>query len=142
MPLARRHWAQIYPSGFVPQFQTTSNWANQLRPFAPEIGDISFEMAQDVLKAAQLLKTAKLDIFTGLDATQQDLITTRLVEAAHQLAASAAAVHPQKRLAWAEEMRRDVFGGIVVADVCQRIFHCAVGAVLGIYQRLRQRCVV
>jgi ATP-dependent helicase/nuclease subunit B len=113
MPLARRHWAQIYPSGFVPQFQTTSNWANQLRPFAPEAGDISFEMAQDVLKAAQLLKTAKLDVFAGLDATQQDLITTRLVEAAHQLAASAAAVQPQKRLAWTDEMRRDVFGGIV-----------------------------
>jgi ATP-dependent helicase/nuclease subunit B len=115
MPLARRHWAQVYPSGFVPQFQTTSNWANQLRPFAPEIGDISVEMAQDVLKAAQLLKTAKLDVFAGLDATQQDLITTRLVEAAHQLAASAAAVHPQQRLAWADEMRRNVFGGMVSA---------------------------
>jgi ATP-dependent helicase/nuclease subunit B len=112
MPQARRHWAQIYPSGFVPQFQSTSNWANQLRPFAPETGDISFEMAQDVLKAAQLLKTAKLDVFAGLDATQQDLITTRLVEAAHQLAASAAAIHPQKRLAWADEMRQDVFGGV------------------------------
>ncbi len=113
MPLARRHWAHIYPSGFVPQFQSTSNWANQLRPFSAEAGDISFEMAQDVLKAAQLLKTAKLDVFAGLDATQQDLITTRLVEAAHQLAASAAAVHPQKRLDWADEMRSDVFGGIV-----------------------------
>ncbi len=113
MPLARRHWARIYPSGFVPQFQSTSNWANQLRPFSAEAGDISFEMAQDVLKAAQLLKTAKLDVFAGLDATQQDLITTRLVEAAHQLAASAAAVHPQKRLDWADEMRSDVFGGIV-----------------------------
>ncbi len=113
MPQARRHWAQIYPSGFVPQFQTTSNWANQLHPFSPEAGDISFEMAQDVLKAAQLLKTAKLGIFTGLDATQQDLITTRLVEATHQLAASAAAVHPKKRLDWAAEVRRDVFGGIV-----------------------------
>ena len=115
MPLARRHWAQIYPSGFVPQFQTTSNWANQLRPFAPEIGDISFEMAQDVLKAAQLLKIAKLDVFAGLDASQQDLITTRLVEAAHQLAASAAAIHPQQRLAWADEMRSNVFGGMVSA---------------------------
>ena len=113
MPLARRYWAQIYPSGFVPQFQTTSNWANQLRPFVPEASDISFDMAQDVLKAAHLLKTAKLDVFSGLDATQQELITTRLVEAAHQLAASAAAVQPQKRLAWAAEMRRDVFGGIV-----------------------------
>ncbi len=115
MPLARRHWAQIYPSGFVPQFQTTSNWANQLRPFKPETGDISFEMAQDVLKAAQLLKTAKLGVFAGLDATQQELITTRLVEAAHQLAASAAAVHPKKRLDWAADVRRDVFGGIVSA---------------------------
>jgi ATP-dependent helicase/nuclease subunit B len=112
MPLARRHWAQIYPSGFVPQFQTTSNWANQLRPFSPETGDISFEMAQDVLKAAQLLKTAQLEVFSGLDATQQDLITKRLVEAAHQLAASASAVHPQQRLAWADEMRLDVFGGV------------------------------
>ena len=44
MPLARRYWAHNYPSGFVPQFQTTSNWANQLRPFQPEAGDISFEM--------------------------------------------------------------------------------------------------
>ena len=113
MPLARRHWAQIYPSGFVPQFQTTSNWAAQLRPFAPEAGDVSFEMAQDVLKAAQLLKTAQLDIFAGLDVTQQELIITRLVEAAHQLAVSAAAVHPEKRLDWAAEVRRDVFGGIV-----------------------------
>jgi ATP-dependent helicase/nuclease subunit B len=115
MPLARRYWAEVYPSGFVPQFQTTSNWANQLRPFSPDAGDISFEMAQDVLKAAQLLKTAKLDVFAGLDATQQDLITTRLVEATHQLAASAAAVHPKKRLDWAAEVRRDVFGGIVSA---------------------------
>jgi ATP-dependent helicase/nuclease subunit B len=113
MPLARRYWAQIYPSGFVPQFQTTSNWANQLRPFLPEAGDISFDMAQDVLKAANLLKNAKLGVFENLDATQQELITTRLVEAAHQLAASAAAIHPQKRLAWADEMRREVFGGIV-----------------------------
>ena len=112
MPQARRHWAQIFPSGFVPQFQSTSNWANQLRPFQAEAGDISFEMAQDVLKAAQLLKTAKLDIFAGLDATQQDLITTRLVEAAHQLSASAAAIHPQKRLAWADDMRQNVFGGV------------------------------
>jgi ATP-dependent helicase/nuclease subunit B len=112
MPLARRYWADVYPSGFVPQFQTTSNWANQLRPCVPEAGDISFEMAQDVLKAANLLKTAKLDVFAGLDAMQLELITTRLVEAAHQLATSAAAVHPQQRLAWADEMRLDVFGGV------------------------------
>ena len=112
MPQARRHWALIFPTGFVPQFQSTSNWANQLRPFQPEAGDISFEMAQDVLKAAQLLKTAKLDVFAGLDSTQQDLITTRLVEAAHQLSASAAAIHPQKRLGWADDMRQNVFGGV------------------------------
>jgi ATP-dependent helicase/nuclease subunit B len=112
MPLARRYWAEVYPSGFVPQFQTTSNWANQLRPFAPDATDISFDMAQDVLKAAHLLKNAKLSVFENLDATQQDLITTRLVEAAHQLAASAAAIHPQKRLAWADEMRQTVFGGV------------------------------
>ena len=111
MPLARQHWAQTNPTGFVPQFQTTSNWANQLRPFKPDAGDISFEMAQDVLKAAQLLKTAKLDVFSGLDTAKKELITMRLVEAAHQLAATAAALQPQKRLVWADEMRQSVFGG-------------------------------
>ena len=113
MPLARRYWAEFYPSGFVPQFQTTSNWANELRLFVPDANDISFDMAQDVLKAASLLKNAKLSVFENLDATQQDLITARLVEAAHQLAVSAASVHPKQRLIWAAQARRDVFGGIV-----------------------------
>lgn len=113
MPLARRYWAELYPSGFVPQFQTTSNWANELRLFVPAANDISFDMAQDVLKAASLLKNAKLSVFENLDAAQQDLITARLVEAAHQLAVSAASVHPKQRLIWAAEARRDVFGGIV-----------------------------
>jgi ATP-dependent helicase/nuclease subunit B len=110
MPLARRYWASVYPTGFVPQFQTTSNWANQLRSFAPDANDISFEMAQDVLKAAHLLKAAKVSVFENLDATQQALVIARLVEAAHQLAAMVAAVHPKKRLAWADELRRNVFG--------------------------------
>ncbi len=113
MPLARRYWAEFYPSGFMPQFQTTSNWANELRLFLPDANDISFEMAQDVLKAASLIKNAKLSVFENLDAAQQDLITARLVEAAHQLAVSAASVHPKQRLIWAAEARRDVFGGIV-----------------------------
>jgi ATP-dependent helicase/nuclease subunit B len=113
MPLAKRYWVEFYPAGFVPQFQTTSNWANELRLFVPDANDISFEMAQDVLKAASLLKNAKLSVFENLDATQQDLITTRLVEAAHQLAVSATAIHPKRRLTWAAEARRDVFGGIV-----------------------------
>ena len=113
MPLARRYWAEVYASGFVPQFQTTSNWSHQLLPFVSEASDISFEMAQDVLKAAHLLKTAKLDVFAGLDAIQQDLITTRLVEASHQLSACAAAIHPHKRLAWAADVRSNVFGGNV-----------------------------
>jgi ATP-dependent helicase/nuclease subunit B len=113
MPLAKRHWAISYPAGFVPQFQTTSNWANQLRSFVPDANDISFEMAQDVLKAAYLLKTAKVSVVEKLDAAQQEVITTRLVEAAHQLAVVSAASHPKKRLAWAAEKRRDVFGGIV-----------------------------
>ena len=113
MPLARRYWAEVYPSGFVPQFQTTSNWANQLRPFVPDANDISFEMAQDVLKAAHLLKNTKLHVFANLDATQQDLIIMRLVEAAHQLATSSAAMHPEQRLTWSAGVRANVFGGII-----------------------------
>ena len=106
MRLARRYWADSYPSGFVPQFQSSSNWANQLRPFTPDAHDISFEAARDVLTAASLVDQSGI---ANNDASQRDLLAQRLVEAAHQLASVAAAVAPSKRLAWAAQMRTSVF---------------------------------
>jgi ATP-dependent helicase/nuclease subunit B len=34
MPIARRFWAELVPSGFAPRFETTMNWARQ-RPWEP-----------------------------------------------------------------------------------------------------------
>lgn len=109
MPLARRYWAQVYPSGFVPQFQTTQNWASQVRGFALQTNDISFEAARDVLTAISLVEQAGL---AGTDAARRDLLAERLVEAAHQLAGVAAAVAPGERLAWAAHMRETVFSSM------------------------------
>ena len=110
MPVARRYWAQVYPSGFVPQFQTTQNWASQVRGFTLDANDISFEAARDVLTAASLVEQSGLvGRGTNLDTDQRDLLAQQLVEAAHQLASAAAAIAPEKRQAWAEQMRETVF---------------------------------
>ena len=110
MPVARRYWSQVYPSGFVPQFQTTQNWAHQVRGFALDANDISFEAARDVLTAASLVEQSGL-VGSGasLDTDQRDLLANQLVEAAHQLASAAAAIAPEQRLAWATQMRETVF---------------------------------
>ena len=110
MPVARRYWAQVYPSGFVPQFQTTQNWASQVRGFTLDANDISFEAARDVLTAASLVEQSGL-VGSGanLDTDQRDLLAQQLVEAAHQLASAAAAIAPEKRLDWATQMRETVF---------------------------------
>lgn len=109
MPLARHYWAQACPSGFVPQFQTTQNWASQVRSFALDTHDLSFEAARDVLTATSLIEQAGL---AGSGAVQRDLLAQRLVEAAHQLASAAAAVAPADRLDWAAQMRTTVFGSM------------------------------
>lgn len=109
MPVARRFWAEVYPSGFVPQFQTSRNWASQVRGFTPEANDISFEAARDTLTATSLLEDAGL---AGLDTTRRDLLAGRLVEAAHQLASSAAAIAPSQRLAWEAQARAVVANGL------------------------------
>ena len=110
MAVARRYWAQVYPSGFVPQFQTTQNWASQVRGFALDANDISFEAARDMLTAASLVEQLGLvGSGTALDTDQRDLLAQQLVEAAHQLASVAAAIAPDQRLAWAMQMRETVF---------------------------------
>ena len=94
MPVAARQWAARFPDGFVPRFETTRNWAQQLAPFAPGPDDLSFDAARDQLVARNLLERA------GLGA-QRDALSGALVEAATQLAGLAAAQAPDQRLAWA-----------------------------------------
>ena len=103
MPLAARMWAAEVPSGFAPRFETTMNWA-AAGGFAPEGDDLSFDMGRDLLTAHSLLLRAGLQ-------QQAELLSGRLVEAAWQLGAVAAAVPPAQRAAWVAKARPLVSAG-------------------------------
>jgi ATP-dependent helicase/nuclease subunit B len=98
LPLAARLWAQRFPDGFAPQFETTQNWRARMGGFAPGATDIAFDMALDSLTASALLRTA------GLGA-QQDALAGLLVQAAHQLGMLAAARPADERGSWAQSAR-------------------------------------
>ncbi len=97
-PLAARLWAQCYPDGFAPQFETTLNWSSAMGRHSPGGTDVTFDMALDTLTASALLRSA------GLGA-QQDALAGLLVQAAHQLAPLAAACVPQDRPDWVQRAR-------------------------------------
>jgi ATP-dependent helicase/nuclease subunit B len=97
MGVARRHWADGVPDGFVPRFETTMNWAGKTG-FVPAGDDLAFEMGRDLLTARAWLQKAGL-------AEHADLLAGRLVEAAWQLAGLAAAVPPDERASWAVRAR-------------------------------------
>ena len=97
-PLATRLWVQQFPDGFSPQFETTQNWSTSMGWPRPGATDIAFDMAQDTLTAAALLRTA------GWGA-QEDALAGLLVQAAQQLGPLAAARAPGDRLIWAQEAR-------------------------------------
>jgi len=98
MPVAQRMWAEAFPDGFAPRFETTRNWSQSLGGFHAGATDIAFDMALDVLTARALLDAA------GLTA-QREHLSASVLEAAYQLAALAASVAPQQRAAWAERLR-------------------------------------
>ncbi len=93
MPLARRHWAATAGSGFAPRFETTRNWASAHAP-APAAHEITLDMGRDLLTARDWLDRAGLG-------RQSQLLASRLVEAAWQLAPLAAAQPTAGRAAWA-----------------------------------------
>ncbi|MGZ5195321.1 MAG: PD-(D/E)XK nuclease family protein [Ramlibacter sp.] len=97
MPLARRVWGEEVPDGFAPRFETTQNWAGKMG-FAPGNDDIAFDMGRDLLTARSWLEQAGLGV-------QADLLASRVVEAAWQMAGVAAAVRPAGRAAWAARAR-------------------------------------
>jgi len=105
MPVAARLWAQAFPQGFAPRFETTLNWSRSLGGCAPAASDIAFDVALDVLTARALLERAGLG-------QQSDALATGLMEAAHQLAALAAAVPPAQRPAWSTRARAAALTGM------------------------------
>ncbi|WP_318532665.1 PD-(D/E)XK nuclease family protein [Ramlibacter tataouinensis] len=104
MPLARRLWARRRPDGFSPRFDTTMNWAARLG-FAPADEDLAFDMGRDLLTARAWLERAGLGARAGV-------LAGRLVEAAWQLGAAAAAVAPQRRAEWAGRAREAAVRGL------------------------------
>ncbi len=97
MPLAARLWAERFPDGFSPRFETTHNWAARVGMFAPGATDLAFDHGRDLLTAASLLEGA------GLGAQRQ--LAGTLVEQATQLARIAAGLPPLLRPGWAELAR-------------------------------------
>lgn len=105
MPLAARLWAQCFPDGFAPRFETTLNWSRGLGGFSPSVTDMTFDMALDTLTAQALLRSAGLG-------GQQDALAGLLVQAAHQLGPLAAACHPADRAAWTQAARNGALLGM------------------------------
>jgi ATP-dependent helicase/nuclease subunit B len=105
LPLAARLWAQCYPDGFAPRFETTLNWSTATGGFTLGATDIAFDVALDTLTASALLRGA------GLEA-QQDALAGLLVQAAHQLGPLAAACNPRDRSSWAEMARQATMLGM------------------------------
>ncbi|MDP2370178.1 PD-(D/E)XK nuclease family protein [Rhodoferax sp.] len=105
MPVAHRMWAQAYPDGFAPRFETTRNWSQSLGSFGAGAADIAFDMASDALTARALLEGAGL-------AVHREHLSASLLEAAYQLAALAAAVAPPQRAAWARHLRPALEAGL------------------------------
>ncbi len=89
---------------FLPSFESTQNWATRLGGFEPTGDDLRLDAARDALTASSLLKRA------GLGA-RQAVMSARLMEAAWSLAKVAAAVPPDQRSQWGEQMGNALTSG-------------------------------
>jgi len=104
-PLANRLWAQAYPDGFVPRFETTMSWASALAEGGVDALSIQMDVAVDLPTAQYLLRKAGL-------AAQSEVLAGLLVQTAQQLAPLAAACAPGQRSEWAEKHRRGTLASL------------------------------
>ena len=101
----RQLWAQQFPHGFAPRFETTGTWRDALGLFSPSAHDLRFDAGLDGLSARALLRQA------GLTEQAQQLAPA-LLETATTLAALAAARPPAQRQAWADAARTTLAAGM------------------------------
>jgi ATP-dependent helicase/nuclease subunit B len=104
MQAARAMWATHGAPGFAPRFETTRNWARSIGGFVPDVDDIAFDMARDLLTAQSLLGRAGFG-------SSGSALAGRLVEIALQLAPLAAAELPDERTAWMQRVRESIEAG-------------------------------
>ncbi len=98
MAQAVKQWAERFPNGFMPRFETTRNWATSLGAEPASHTDFQLDVACDALTGRSLLEAA------GLGAQSESMLTLML-EMAQQLATVAASVAPAQRDAWAATAR-------------------------------------
>jgi len=112
LALVSQLWAQAWPDGFSPRFETTKNWAlslgavaGALPPALPDdlLGDdYRFDAALDSLTARSLLERTGL---TDTDNNTDVDLMPRLLQACGPIAGRAAAVPPSERQTWASGVR-------------------------------------
>ncbi len=112
LALVNRLWAQAWPDGFSPRFETTKNWALALGAEAGTLSpaqhndvlgdDYRFDAALDSLTARSLLERTG---FTNTDNDTDVDLMPRLLQACGPMAGRAAAVPPSERLTWAAGVR-------------------------------------
>lgn len=90
---------------FLPRFETSMNWTRSLGGFAPGPDDLQLDAARDVLTAASLLSRAGL-------ATHQNVLASRLMEAAWSLSRQAAAIPPTERAQWGSRLSATLATGM------------------------------
>lgn len=104
MAQARQAWREHVGAsgGFMPRFETTRNWAQQLGPHEPGDVDYSPDPARNRVLAQRLLEQA-----TGgrLPPEVAPALIEQLLEAAAQLAPLASAVPPAQRDEWTQRSR-------------------------------------
>ena len=115
---AREAWTAEAGNGFAPRFETTRTWSGW-QAFEPDADGIAGDMGRNLLTAREWIERA------GLRA-HADLLATRLVEAALQLAPAAAAVAPSNRISWAVQARAAVASGL---DAPQLMLEAAVARI-------------
>lgn len=98
LPLARRLWAERFPDGFAPRFETTRTWADAIGSFVSGPSDLSFDHGRDLLVAASLLEGAGRG-------GERGLLAAPLVEQASELGRIAAGLPPALRADWAAQAR-------------------------------------
>lgn len=102
---AKQAWAQIFPTSFVPRFETTRNWANRLEAFTPGPEDLSLDAAHDAAVSAAMLASIELP---GLDHAWRQTLAPQLVSAAQSLTRVVCAIAPQQRQAWLQRKQAEL----------------------------------
>ena len=93
---------------FVPRFETTQNWTSSFSGLAAVPDDLRLDSAFDLLTAASLLLRAGLSV----QDLQGNVMAQRVMEAAWSLAKVAAAIHPDKRMAWGQRLSNELTNGM------------------------------